>query len=124
MTIQMKRSPYRKPKMVLVFSGSYVLTTIVRSGRQAASDFNINAQAISGACTGRYVSAGARYFRHLHPNVDINLTDDMDTLTVQEYDQMCKEDRSYYPPQEMTRRKKIRRTKLAKDERNGNDENE
>ena len=120
----MKRSSYRKPKAVLVFSGNYVLTTISRSVRTAAEDFNINAQAISGACTGRYISSGARYFRHLHPDVEINLNDDLDVLTVQEYDKMCGEERTYYPPQEMTRRKKIRKNKFAKNERNDSEESD
>ena len=49
----MKRSPFHKPKPVLIFNGAYVLVGITRSIRSASEISGGNPQAISFACTGR-----------------------------------------------------------------------
>ena len=55
----MKRSPFHQPKPVLIFNGAYILVGITRSIRSASEISKTNAQAISFACTGRYISAGS-----------------------------------------------------------------
>lgn len=102
----MKRSPFHKPKQVLVFNGAYVLIGILRSIRSAADHAGTHAQAISLACSGDNVTSGAFYYRYIHPNVEIELAD-LDSLKLQEYDKMCEVDRKYISTREMARRRKV-----------------
>lgn len=103
----MKRSPFHQPKKVLVFNGAYVLVSINRSIRSAAEISGCNAQAISFACTGKYISAGLFYYRHLDPSVAVDPDTDLGVLTIQVYDGLLKQDRRYHSVREMARRRKI-----------------
>ena len=114
----MKRSPFHKPKQVLVFNGAYVLIGILRSIRSAAEHAGTHAQAISLACSGDNVTSGAFYYRHIHPNIEIELTD-LDSLKLQEYDKMCNADRKYISTREMARKRK-----MIDDKRKSNPNNE
>ena len=60
--------------MVLIFNGAQVLVAVTRSLHSAAELTKGNLQAISFCCTGKYVCSGGLYFRHLHPDVEKNLT--------------------------------------------------
>lgn len=102
----MRRSPFHQPKQVLIFNGAYVLIGITRSIRSASEISGGNAQAISLACTGKYISAGSFYYRHVHPDIEIEMSD-LDTLKLQDYDRMCKVERKYLSVREMARRRKI-----------------
>lgn len=102
----MKRSPFHKPKQVLVFNGAYVLIGILRSIRSAAEHSGTHPQAISLACSGDNVTSGKFYYRHIHPNVEIELAD-LDTLKLQEYDKMCNVNRKYITTREMAKRRKV-----------------
>lgn len=102
----MKRSVFHKPKPVLIFNGAYVLVGITRSIRSASEISGGNPQAISFACTGRAISAGNFYYRHIHPDIEIEIND-LDTLKLQDYDKMCKVERRYHSVREMARRRKI-----------------
>lgn len=114
----MKRSPFHQPKLVLIFNGAYKLIGVARSIRSAAEMTGGNAQAISFACTGRYMSAGNFYFRHIHPDIEIEITD-LNNLNLQEYDKMCKVERRYHSVREMARRRKLNERKRTQ---NKNDE--
>ena len=118
----MKRSSFCSPKVLLVFDGTGVLSFVSRSIRSAAEYSDSNAQAISFACTGRYISAGAHYYRHLHPNVEIE-SSDLGSLTIQEYDNLCNEDRRYHPHNEMIRQRHIKNNKRVRKKSNGNNDN-
>ena len=61
--------------MVLIFNGAQVLVAVTRSLHSAAELTKGNLQAISFCCTGKYVCSGGLYFRHLHPDVEIELAD-------------------------------------------------
>ncbi len=102
----MKRNPFHQPKPVLIFNGAYKLIGITRSIRSASDLSGGNAQSISFACTGKYISAGSFYFRHIHPDIEIEI-DDLNSLTLQDYDKMCKIDRRYHSVREMVRRRKL-----------------
>lgn len=102
----MKRSPFHQPKQVLIFNGAYVLVGITRSIRSASEISGGNAQAISFACTGKYISASNFYFRHVHPDIEIEMTD-LDTLKLQDYDKMCNVERRYHSVREMARRRRV-----------------
>ena len=98
------KGPFLPPKTLLVFNGAYVLVGILRS-LHSASDFSgINLQAISFCCTGKYVAVDGYYFRHAHPDVQIELTD-LDNLKLQEYDRMCGISRRYLSVREMAHRR-------------------
>ncbi len=102
----MKRGNYRPAKTILMFNGAYTLVSIFRSARTIAELSGTNAQSISFACNGKYISAGAFYYRHMHPNVIVDL-DDINKLKLQEYDGLCKEPRQYHSTREMARRRRI-----------------
>jgi hypothetical protein len=91
-----KKQKYLDAKNVLIFNMSrQVLIAVVRSLHSAAELTNGNLQAISFACTGKYIASGGYYFRHIHPDVEINMNS-LDVLKVKEYDKMCGEERQYY----------------------------
>ena len=69
------KGPFLPSKQLLVFNGAYVLIAVVRSLHSAAELTKGNLQAISFCCTGKYVCSGGLYFRHLHPDVEIELAD-------------------------------------------------
>lgn len=121
----MKRSPFHQPKQVLIFNGAYVLVAVTRSLRSASEISGSNAQAISFACNGKYISANNHYYRHLHPNIEIEFTD-LDNLKLQDYDQMCGAQRRYHSVRDMARRRKITdsKRKTNKDEFNNDENNE
>lgn len=98
------KGPFLPSKQVLVFNGAYVLVGIVRSLHTAADFSGINLQAISFACTGKYVASGGFYFRHAHPDVEIELSD-IDSLKLQEYDRLCGISRRYFSTREMAHKR-------------------
>ena len=67
---------------------------------------------------GRAISAGNFYYRHIHPDIEIEIAD-LDTLKLQDYDKMCKLERRYHSVREMARRRKI-----AEDKRKNNQNEE
>lgn len=101
----MRKSPFREPKMVLVFNNTRILIAIVRSLHAAGELTFCNTQAISFCCTGKYVMTGGFYFRHVSPDITIEL-DDLDNLRLEDYDKMCGEERKYYSVKELARLKK------------------
>lgn len=101
----MENSQFQRPKKVLIFNSSRVLIAIVRSLHSASELTGVNPQSISFSCTGRYVSAGGYYYRHVHPDVETK-TEDLDELKLPEYDKRCGEKRRYHTLREMNRRHK------------------
>lgn len=117
----MKRSPFHQPKQVLIFNGAYVLVGITRSIRSASEISGGNAQAISFACTGKYISAGNFYYRHIHADIEIELSD-LDTLKLQDYDKMCNQEKRYHSVREMARRRRIAEEKRKNSQNDKEDE--
>lgn len=112
----MKNSQFQRSKKVLIFNNSRILIAIVRSLHSTSDITGGNLQSISFVCTGRYVSAGGYYYRHLNPNVKVT-TDDLDVLKLNEYDALCGVNRRYHTLREMNRRMKLyKQRKTAKHE--------
>lgn len=109
----MKRSSFRRPKALLVFDEAGMLKHMSRSIRSNAEDTYSNAQSISFVCTGRHVSAGGQYYRHLHHNVDVT-SEDLGSLSIQEYDKLCDAVRRYHPYSEMVRQRHIKNNKRVR----------
>ena len=114
----MRRSNFKRPKTVLVFNGAQVLVAIIRSLHSAADLTKGNLQAISFCCTGKYICSGGLYFRHLHPDVEIEM-DDLGVLQLQDYDALSGEKRTYYSVRQMAHKRVLRHRK-----KNDNDEKE
>ena len=96
----MRRSTFKRPKMVLIFNGAQVLVAVTRSLHSAAELTKGNLQAISFCCTGKYVCSGGLYFRHLHP---------------EDYDALCGEKRTYYPVRKMAHKRALLENKRKSD---------
>lgn len=91
-----------KPNRVLIFSSRKKLIAICQSEHMVAKAFKLSTQAIHYACTGRCMSSQGMYFRHLYDDIEVTL-EDFDTLTVEEYDQLCGVERKVYKTRHMTR---------------------
>lgn len=100
----MKNSPFKQPKQVLVFNGAQVLIAVVRSLHATAEFSYGNLQAISFSCTGRYISTGGFYFRHQHPDMQLD-QNNLPPIKLQDYDRMYGYERKYHTVQKMSRKK-------------------
>ena len=96
----MRRSKFRRPCKVLIFNGARVLVAIVRSLHSAAELTHENKSAIHNCCTGKSVRSGAYYYRQLHPDILLEM-DDLDKLTLKEYDDLCGIKRKYISTRKM-----------------------
>lgn len=84
----MRRSKFNQPKIVLIFNWDKILIAIAGSLHNASDITGGNLQAISSNCTGKKISSGGLYFRHLHDGIQIEM-EDFGNLNVEEYDKMC-----------------------------------
>ena len=111
----MRHSKFNQPNTVLIFNDTKKLVAIARSLNAAAELMQGNVQAMSFSCSGKYISSGGYYFRRLHPNVLVEL-DDLDNLSVDEYDKLCGVKRTYHPQRVMNRihKKLLERRNLKK----------
>ena len=100
-----KFSSFLAPKMVLVFDGQRLLSSIHKSTHAAAQYGRIAVQAISDCCNGNQISSNGYYFRHLDPNIELDMTD-VAGLKLDEYDEMCGVKREYHSSAEMRQRKR------------------
>ena len=85
---------------MLIFNGARVLVAIVRSLHCAAELTHENKSAIHNCCTGKSVRSGAYYYRQLHPDILLEM-DDLDKLTLKEYDDLCGVKRKYISTRKM-----------------------
>lgn len=110
------KSKFKQPKIVLIFNGAEVLIGVMRSLHSAAQFSGGNIQAISFCCSGRYISTGGYYFRYAHPDVEVSF-EDLDTLKLKEYDDLCGEIRRYHNVRDMANmRKKAYQKRKAGDQ--------
>ena len=84
----MRRSKFRRPNKVLVFNGARVLVAVIRSLCSTAELTHNRATAVHNCCTGKTARSGLYYYRQRHPDVLIDM-DDLDSLTLEEYDNLC-----------------------------------
>ena len=90
----------KEPKQVLVFNAAQVLIAITRSVRSAYELTGGNLQAISFACTGRFISTGGFYFS------------DIGNLKLSDYDQLCGVTRKYHSVRKMAHNREARINKI------------
>lgn len=107
----MRRSKFRRPQTILIFNGAKVLVAIVRSLCCAAELTHSQLASIHNCCTGKTVRSEVYYYRQLHPDILIDLSD-LDNLKLEEYDSLCGDKRKYISTKEMARirqRAKVKR---------------
>jgi len=92
----------KKPQRILVFNPLKKLIGVFHSTLAASKAFNVRAQAIHYACTGRCISCNNLYFRHLSDDIEISM-EDFGTLRVEEYDKAVGIERKVYRNKNMTR---------------------
>ena len=97
----MGKRKYKDPKPILIFNPMRVLIAIVRSLHSAAEISGRNLQAISFCCTGKYISTGGYYFRHIKPDIKVDIND-LDSLKLEDYDKACGEERQYHKAKQLT----------------------
>ena len=114
----MRRSKFRRPKVVLIFNGAQNLIAVTRSLNSAAELTKGNLQSIYACCTGKHKTSGGLYFRQLHDTVEIEIAD-LGTLLLADYDELCGEERVYYTVREMAK-KRVRKEIKEKKEKNKN----
>jgi hypothetical protein len=90
-------------KRILVFNPYKKLIAIYHSTLEAAKSLEIHTQSVHYACTGRCIAVKRRYFRHLSNDVEITL-EDLGTLRLEEYDDLCGVERKLYPNSKMERK--------------------
>jgi hypothetical protein len=79
----------------------YGQTKTNRCNFQQNRNYSKRNPAISFCCTGKYISSGGYYFRHIKPDVKIEIND-LDNLRIEEYDKMCGEERLYHTTKQLT----------------------
>lgn len=120
----MRRSKFNEPKVVLIFNGYKLLIAIAGSLHNASDLTGGNLQAISSNCTGKKMSSGGFYFRHLIDEIQIERAD-FGTLNIEDYDNMCGQIRSYHTPDAMMKKRiKSKIKKRKKDKKDGAENNE
>lgn len=113
----MGRNSFKPAKHVLVFNGAKTLVAKVSSLQSTAKIFFTTPQAISFACSGKYISSSSFYFRHENENIQIE-DEDFGKLNLLEYDKMCGEKRRYHSVKKMAQ--KHRAIEQNKDNKNTN----
>lgn len=98
----MRRSKFRRSQTILIFNGARVLIAIVRSLNSAAELTHTLPASIHNCCIGQNVRSGVHYYRQLHPDILIDLSD-LDNLKLEEYDSLCGTQRKYISTKEMAR---------------------
>ena len=101
---QSGRGAFHQSKQVLIFNGALTLVAIARSVRSASELSGFTPQSISFACRKRSGTVGSHYYRHTHPDVEIEM-EDLDNLNLKSYDTLCNCEGKYYNPRELVRRK-------------------
>ena len=112
----MRRSKFRRPKVVLSFNGAQNLIAVTRALNSAAELTKGNLQSIYACCTGKHKTSGGLYFSQLNDTVEIEIAD-LGTLLLADYDELCGEVRVYYTGREMAK-KRVRKEIKEKKEKN------
>ena len=91
------------PSRTLVFNPLKRLVAIVQSNTAAAKIFDAKVQAIHYACNGKCMSCRGYYFRTLDDSVEVTW-EDLGTLRLEEYDELCGVNRKLYNTSAMSRK--------------------
>lgn len=101
-----RRGSFYEPKEVLIFQSTGTYVGRMCSVRAIGAHAILTPQTISRVCLGERIAAREHYYRFLHPDIEVD-DSDYRTLTVEEYDKMCKFKGEYLTPKERKTRKRI-----------------
>lgn len=100
----MKKTPFSKTgSPVLVFNPLKRLVGYFHSLTAIASALKTSNSSIHQACVGNCISCCGLYVRFLAPDIEIEDAD-YGTLKLEDYDEMCGVQRTYYPTASMSRK--------------------
>lgn len=102
----MIKNSFKPARRVLVFNGARTLIATVCSVQATSKIFFTTPQAISFACSGKYICSNAFYFRFEHENVLVE-PEDLGKLNLFEYDKLCGEKRRYHTVRKMAQKHRI-----------------
>ena len=111
----MQKKKWGAAKPVLIFNRRKILALIAYSVTESAKISGLKPGNISNVCNGHLMSNGMYYFRYIHENVEIDLSD-IGTLKLEEYDKLCGVERPVYATTKMNRKN----WKYKKKQENGN----
>lgn len=89
-----------KPTTIVAFDSSYILVAIFKSISEAATLTNTIRQSLIKAAYGSIISVNKRYWRVVPPDFQIE-PDDVDKLTLFEFDEAVGDDRKIYTTRKM-----------------------
>lgn len=89
-----------KPTTIVAFDSSYILVAIFKSISEAATLTNTIRQSLIKAAYGSIISVNKRYWRVVPPDFQIE-PDDLDKLTLFEFDEAVGDDRKIYTTRKM-----------------------
>lgn len=120
----MTKNSFKPPRKVLVFNGAKTLVATVCSLQATSKIFFTTPQAISFACSGKYISSNAFYFRKENENVQIE-PEDLGRLSLFEFDKLCGEKKRYHTVRKMAQKHRAieQKYKLVNNQNKGKDEN-
>jgi hypothetical protein len=90
-------------KRVLVFNPLKKLIAIYQSAFAASRSFGVQRPSIASVCTGISMSCKGMYFRYLQDDIEVTF-EDLGTLRLEEYDQLCGVKRQLYKTKNMSRK--------------------
>lgn len=94
---------YKAENKILVFNPLKRLVAICQSGYAAARLFKVSPQRVNAACHGLQISAAGLYFRELQNDIEVTF-DDLGTLDVREYDDLCGVQRKVFKTKDMSKK--------------------
>lgn len=91
-------------KRVLVFNPLKRLIAIFQSCTAVGAALHTSAVNVHNACTGKSISCCNLYVRYLYESeIEIDMTEDLGTLRLEDYDKLMGLERKYYRTKEMSR---------------------
>lgn len=99
-------SRFSNPRHILAFDGSLKLVGIFYSYSSAERLIGIRHQVLLRCCTGETIASSGYYFRAVPEDVIVDV-DDLNTLTLLEFDRQMGVDRKIYATRDMRRKQTI-----------------
>ena len=100
---------------ILIFNPTKRLVAIAQSTWAAGRMFKTNQQRVKDVCIGKQISTCGFYFRYLDDSVEVTLQD-LGTLSLKEYDELCGVDRPIYATNKMSRKGMKYKTRKKQEE--------
>lgn len=94
---------FDSPQRILAFGANLRLAAVFNSYNEIERMTGKKHQSILKCCKGEIISCLGYYWRELHPDIIIDVDEDIDKLTLLQYDGVIGEDRKIYATSKMKR---------------------